>query len=91
MSRGVHHSKGGAAQTFYVKGSTSSANLTVTGIATDDVLLAVNAMRPHSSTGICASVLNLLSVTTITAANTIQVAAVTTGFCVVVQYEDVDA
>lgn len=91
-SRGMHLSKGPALKQYVVKGG-AAGNLTVTGIATDDVLVGVVAMKPSSATGVIATVLNLTSEFTISAANTINNSAgsTTTGYGVIVTYEDVDA
>jgi hypothetical protein len=91
MARGMHLSKGPSIKQFIVKGG-AAGSLTVTGISTSDVLLGVSAMKPSSATGVIATVLNLLSEFTISAANTIDNTdgTVTTGFGVIVTYEDVD-
>lgn len=91
MARGMHLSKGPSIKQFVVKGA-AAGTLTVTGIATNDVLLGVVAMKPSSATGVIATVLNLLSEFSISAANTITNSggSATTGYGVIVTYEDVD-
>lgn len=90
--RGAHFSKGTATKSFIVKGG-AAGNLTVTGIATNDVLKSVVAFKPSSASGVIATVLNLLSEFEITAANTINNTggSDTSNYGVIVTYEDVDA
>jgi hypothetical protein len=90
MARGVHHAKGGALKVFKVAGGGASSGLTVTGIATDDVLLGVVAER-FSTLGQFKTCLNLLSVSSIDAADSVLCTTATTGYAVTVYYEDVDA
>lgn len=87
MARGMHLSKGPAIKMTAVAGGTAG-DFTVTGITTSDVLLGVSGVDLGGT-----SVVNLLSEFSITATNKINNTAGTdtTGYGLIVLWEDVDA